>query len=179
VGCSLSLTLCAQTQKPNLPNPIKFTEKSEKVGNVIRAVLTDMGLKIELEDRNAGKFVTRPYEFITGSLTSSEVDKVAIKKDTVTGSWLKARHTVEAILEIVSPVETMVTVHAKVEALSRDADGTDKWIPLESLGTIERRVLGKISTILLGNEGPLDKKGFWGKSPQPVDPRQPRYPTPR
>jgi hypothetical protein len=65
-----------------------------------------------------------------------------------------------------------------VEALNRDVDGTEKWIPMDSLGTFERRILGKISLKLLGNDAPLnEKKGFWGKSPQPVDPRQPRIPT--
>jgi hypothetical protein len=175
--CGLALNLNAQTQKPNLPDPIKFVDKLDKVANVVRAVYSDMGLKIELDDRISGRLVTRPYEFITGSLTSGEVDKVAIKKDTITGNWLKARYSVEAILEIVSPAETMVTIRAKVEALNREADGKEKWLPLESLGTIERRVLGRISVILLGNEAPLDKKGFWGKSPQPVDPRQPKFPT--
>ncbi len=169
----------AQSQKPNLPDPIKFVNKFDTVANVVHAVLDDMGFKIELEDRKAGRITTRPYEFITGSLTSSEVDKVAVRNDTLTGSWLKAQYSVEAILEIVSPTETMVTIRTKVEALNRDVDGTEKWIPLESLGSFERRILGKISTKLLGNDAPVtERKGFWGKSPQPVDPRQPRFPTP-
>jgi hypothetical protein len=44
---------------------------------------------------------------------------------------------------------------------------------------VEKRILGKISMKLLGNE--LDfgsKKGFWDKTPQPADPRRPNpYPT--
>lgn len=147
--------------------------------NVARAVLEEMDFDIEVEDRKGGRIATRPYEFITGSLTSQEVDKVAIKGDTITGSWLKARYSAEVLLEIVSPTETMVTVRTKVEALNRDIDGTEQWKLLESLGTFERRILGKISTKLLGNDLPAsDHKGFWGKSPQPVDPRQPRILTP-
>jgi hypothetical protein len=170
--------LNAEEQKPNLPDPVKFVNKSDKVANAVRAVLENMDLRIELEDRKGGRITTRPYEFITGSLTSSEVDKVAIKNDTLTGSWLKARYSVEVILEIVDPTQTMVTVRTKMEALNRDVDGTEKWIPLESLGTYERRILGKISALLLGNDAPLnEKKGFWNKKPQPVDPRQPRFPT--
>jgi hypothetical protein len=184
-GALLSLLLAAlcflanaQSQKPKLPDPIKFVNTYDIVANVVHAVLDDMGLKIELEDRKGGRIVTRPYEFITGSLTSSEVDKVAIKKDTITGEWLKARYSVEAILEIVSRTETMVTIHTKMEALNRDVDGTERWIPLDSLGTYEKRILGKISAKLMGNDlSTGDKKGFWGKSPQPVDPRQPRFPT--
>jgi hypothetical protein len=70
----------------------------------------------------------------------------------------------------------MVTIRTKMEALNRDVDGTEKWVPLESLGTYEKRVLGKISAKLMGTEQPSERKGFWGKSPQPVDPNK-RFPT--
>jgi hypothetical protein len=171
-------TVAAQTPKPNLPDPIKFVDKFNKVANVVRAVFEDMDFKIELEDRQGGRIVTRPYEFITGTLTSSEVEKVAVKKETFTGSWMKARYSAEAIIEIVSPTETMVTVRTKIEALNRDVDGTEKWVPLDSLGTYERRILGKISTMLLGkDESYEEKKGFWDQNPQPVNSRPPRYPT--
>jgi hypothetical protein len=176
---SAASSLNAESQKPDLPDPIKFMNKFDTVANAVHSALEDLGLKIELEDRKGGRIVTRPYEFITGSLTPSEVEKVAIKKDTVTGSWLKAQYSVEVIMEIVSPTETMVTVETKIQALNRDVDGTQKWITLESLGSIERRVLGKISTKLMaGEDQPGEKKGFWNKSPQPVDPSQPRFPTP-
>jgi hypothetical protein len=178
LGFCAAIPLHAQTQKPNLPDPVKFINKFDIVANVARSVLDDMGYKIEIEDRKAGKIVTRPYEFITGSLTSSEVEKVAVKSDAITGSLQKAQYSVEAILEIVTPTETMVTIRTKMEALSREVDGTEKWIPLESLGIYERRILGKISGKLMHNDKPLDdRKGFWNKNPQPVDPRQPRFPT--
>jgi hypothetical protein len=171
----------AQSQKPNLPNPIKFIQKYDVVANVVREVLDGMGFKIELEDRQAGRIVTKPFEFISGSLTSSEVEKVAIPRDAITGNLLKARYSVEAILEIVSPAETMVTVHTKIEALSKDVDGTEKWVPYDSLGTYERRILGKISTMLMSNKpAQEEEKGFWNQKPRPVNPSQPRLPnTPR
>ncbi len=179
LGFSCVVSVRAQSQKPSLPDPVKFVNKYDVVWNVAHAVLVDMGYTIELEDKKAGRITTKPYEFITGALTSSEVDKVAIKRDTVTGAWLKARYTVETLLEIVSPTETMVTVRTKMEALNRDVDGSQKWVPLESLGTFEKRILGKMSMKLLGNELPLNnKKGFWDKSPQPVDSRTPKpYPS--
>jgi len=171
-------TANAQTQKPSLPDPVKFLNKYEHVANTVREVLLDMGFRIELDDRKSGRIVTRPYEFITGSLTASELDKVAVRRDTITGNWLKAQYSAEVLLEIISPTETMVTVQTTIEALNRDVDGTEKWIRLESIGTFERRILGKISAKLLGRETPPEeRKGFWGKSPQPVDPRRPRFPT--
>jgi hypothetical protein len=170
--------LYAQKQKPNLPDPIKYDKKYDMVANAVYAVLDEMGFQIELDDRHGGKIITRPYEFITGSLTSSEVNKVATKKDAPTDNWIKAHYSVEALLEIVAPSVTMVTIRTKMEALNREIDGKERWVPIESLGTYERRILGKLSTKLLGNDAPAsEKKGFWGQSPQPVDSRQPRFPT--
>ncbi len=175
---NISSVLPAQSQaeKPSLPDPVKFVNKYDIVWNVVHAVLaTDMEYDIELEDKKAGKITTKPYEFITGALTSSEVDKVAIKQDTVTGAWLKAHYVVDATVEIVDAKTTMVTIRTRMEGLRRDLDGSEKWVPLESLGTFEKRILGKISMKLLGNELQFDnKKGFWDKKPQPVDPRAPR-----
>jgi hypothetical protein len=176
-GLAFAFPLKAQSQKPDLPDPVKFIYKFDRVGNMVYAVLEDMGYKIELDDRKGGKITTRPFEFITGSLTSAEVDKVAIKRSPFKGSLIKAQYSVEAIMEIVSPTETMVTIRTKMEALNRDVDGTDKWMPLDSLGTFERRILGKISAKLLEEGAPkIEKKGFWDQSPQPVDPRRPKYP---
>jgi hypothetical protein len=169
--------LSAQSQKPNLPDPVKFLNKFDQVANITRAVFEDLALKIELDDRQSGKITTRPYEFITGSLTPNELDKVAVRKDTLTGTWLKARYATEAVIEIISPTETMITINTSIEALNRNVDGTERWVQLDSLGTIERRILGRISVKLLGFETPEPRKGFWGQKPQPVDPRQPKFPT--
>ncbi len=169
--------LIAQTQKPDLPDPVKFVNKFDIVWNVVKAVLQDMGFSIELEDRKAGRIVTRPYEFITGTLTPSEVEKVAVTKDMDTRSWLRARYSVDALLEIVTPVQTMVTIRTRIEALNRSDDGTEKWVPLDSMGVFEKRVLSKVSMKLLGNDNSETKKGFWNKSPQPINQRPSRLPT--
>jgi hypothetical protein len=177
-GVLLVFPLHAETQKANLPDPIKFMNKFEIVANVVYAVLDDMGFDIELDARKTGKIVTRPLEFISGSLTSSEIEKYAVKKDIRNGNWLKARYSVESILEIVSPTETLVTIRTNIEALNRNIEGTEKWLPLESLGTFEKRILGKISVKLMANEAPsFQRKGFWSQQPQPLDPRQPKSPA--
>jgi hypothetical protein len=172
-GVLFVFPLSAQEQKVNLPDPIKFINKFDIVANVVHAVLDDMGFSIELDDRKTGKIVTRPFEFISGSLTPSEIEKYAVKNEIRNGSWLKARYSVEAVLEIVSPTETLVTIRTTIEALNRNVDGTEKWMPMESLGTFERRILGKVSVKLMGNESPAyQRKGFWSQKPKPIDPRQ-------
>jgi len=169
--------LTAQQQKPNLPDPVKFVNKFDMVANAVRAVLKEQ-YDIELEDRQAGIITTRPYEFISGSLTAGEMKKVAINNNPDTGNWLKARYSVEALLEIVSSTETLVTVRTSIEALNQSVDGTEKWLPLESLGVYERRILGNISKVLMGKNAKTNKEGFWGQSPQPVDSRPSRFPEP-
>ncbi len=169
--------LTAQQQKPNLPDPVKFVNKYDMVANAVRAVLKEQ-YDIELEDRQAGIITTRPYEFISGSLTAGEMKKVAINNNPDTGNWLKARYSVEALLEIVSSTETLVTVRTSIEALNQSVDGTEKWLPLESLGVYERRILGNISKVLMGKNSKTKKEGFWGQSPQPVDSRPSRFPEP-
>jgi glycine betaine/choline ABC-type transport system substrate-binding protein len=177
--CAATFPLIAQTDKPDLPDPVKLLAKQEIVGNAAYTALTEMGFKIELDNRKGGKIITRPYEFITGTLTSNEVDKIAIIKDTPSALWQKAHYTAEVLFEIVSSNETLLTIRTSMEALSRDITGTEKWIPIESRGIIEKRILGKINNILLHtDEMPKEeKKGFWGQRPQPVDPRQPRLPS--
>ena len=172
----LAVPLQAQQQKPDLPDPIKFMNTYDQVLNMTRAVMEEMGFDVELEDRRSGKVVTRPYEFITGSLTASELEKIAVRRDTL-GDWVRARYIVEAVIEIVSPKETMVTINADIEGLNRYMDGTERWIRLDSLGAVERRVLGRISVRLFGTDATSEpRKGFWGQKPQPVDPRQPKFP---
>ena len=166
-----------QQQKPDLPDPIKFLNTSDQVLSVARAAMEEMGLEIERDDRKGGRITARPYEFITGSLTGNETEKLAVLKDTA-GDWIKARYKAEAVIEIVSQKETLVTVNADIEGLTRDVDGTEKWVRLDSLGVVERRVLGRISVILLGTGTPAESRtGFWGQKPQPVDPRLQRFPA--
>jgi hypothetical protein len=174
-GSLPTLPARAQTTKPNLPNPVKFVTKYDVVWNVARSVLIDMGYILQLEDRKGGKITTKPTEIITGSLTFSETSKVAVIHEIQTGNWQRSQATAEALVELVSPTETLVTIRTQIEALDREMDGTEKWVQLESLGTIERKILGKISMKLMGTDLEQNqKKGFWDKSPEPVDSRRPR-----
>jgi hypothetical protein len=160
-----------QLQKPSLPDPIKFINKRDMVMRASRAVLEELGYRIELEDPKGGRLVTRPYEFVSGALTSTEIDKIASKTDSMTATWIRADYVVEATFDVVTPTETLVTVRTQMQGLSRETDGIEKWVPLQSLGSVEKRILGKISMKLLGTEPQFkDNKGFWDKKPAPPTP---------
>jgi hypothetical protein len=166
VMVAFAVPLYSQMQKPSLPDPIKFFSRKDLVMRASRAVLEQMGYQIELDDPKGGRMITKPYEFVSGALTSSEVDKVASKTDSMTGSWLKANCVVEASFEMVSTAETLVTVRTNMKGLNRETDGSEKWMDLQSLGSVEKRVLGKISMKLMGTEPVFkDNKSFWEKKP--------------
>ena len=59
LGFTAAIPLNAQTQKPNLPNPIKFINKFDVVANVVHEVLENMDYKIEIDDRKAGRIVNQ------------------------------------------------------------------------------------------------------------------------
>ena len=52
--------LYAQSQKPDLPDPVKFVSKFDVVANVVYSVFNDMDYKIEVDDRKGGRIATRP-----------------------------------------------------------------------------------------------------------------------
>lgn len=161
-----ALTASAQLPRPSLPDPVKFLNRRDMVMKMSRAVMEQLGYRIELDDPKNGRLVTRPYEFISGALTSSEIDKIASKADSITGSWLRATYVVEAVFETTGSNETLVTVRTQMQGLNREADGTEKWLPLQSLGSVEKRILGKISMKMLGTEPEFkDNKSFWEKKP--------------
>src|SRR5665647_1861506 len=94
IAAAFALPALAQMQKASLPDPVKFLNRREMVMRGSRAVIEQLGYKIELDDPKGGRLVTREYEFVSGALTSTEVDKIAIKTDSITGSWLRAKYVV-------------------------------------------------------------------------------------
>ena len=172
--------LLAQNKPSIPPDPVKYINKFEIVWETARDILNDLGFKIELEDRARGRIVTKPQELIAGALTASELDKVATKPEALNASWLKARYAVEMLVEIVQSSETLVTVRANIEALKRDLSGEESWLACKSNGSLERRILGKLSTKLLSpNLKASEKKGFWDRPPQPVaSPKESPRPLP-
>src|SRR5262245_4211327 len=120
VACLLSVSaLFPQNAKPSLPDPVRFVVKYDVAWGLLRTVATEMGYTIELEDKKGGRLVTKPYQFITGSLTAEELDKVAIKSPKATGVWLRAQYVTEIQSEIISPTQTLVTVRTKIQGLHR------------------------------------------------------------
>ncbi len=155
------------SKQATLPGPFKYLNKFETVWTAARQVLEDMGFKIESEDRANGKIVTKPYEFITGSMTVEELDKVS-SYDSLATAWLKGRYTIEVVLEILQPNETSAAVNAKIEGLQQDLAGNKTWVERRSTGVVERRILGKLSMKLLSPAKEDKKKGFWNQPPQPI-----------
>lgn len=141
----------------------------ENIWTLSHKVLDEMDLKVEMEDRTAGFIRTKPHEFVSGTLAAEELAKVAVLPDPRDGVWVKGRFSLMVETEVVRGAETLVTISTKVEALKREFSGQERWIELKSLGTLERRFLGRLNLKLFGNElESPGKEGFWDKKPQPV-----------
>ena len=163
------LSAAAQNKPSTPPDPVKYIARFDVVWNLVMAILTENNFKIDSVDRGNGRIVTKPYEFITGSLSGSELAKLATPpegyKDAV---WIRGRYKVEVVSEIVQGNETMVTVRVYPQGLRRDVSGKEEWMDWQSDGTIERRLLGRLSVKLLSPTKPNDKKGFWDQPAQTI-----------
>lgn len=154
-------------ERDSLPAPVKFLNKFEVVWDSLKEVLKEMEFEIELEDRPRGRIVTKPHEFISGAIASEALEKLAARPDSSRGIWAKGRYRVEALVEILEPNETMVSVSAEIEGLKRDLANGETWTAWRSNGTLERRILGRLSMKLFAPESQLnEKKGFW-ETPRP------------
>ncbi|MBI1745648.1 MAG: hypothetical protein HYR55_03570 [Acidobacteria bacterium] len=166
---SPAVALRSQSKPSTPPGPVKYISRFNVVWNTITTVLTEMGLKIESVDRGSGHIATKPYEFITGSLSASELGKLAAPPEVYNNvGWIKGRYVVEVIAEIVQGNESMVTVRVSPQGLKRDLSGKDEWVDWRSNGSIERRLLGRLSVKLLSPVKADDKKGFWDQPVQSI-----------
>lgn len=173
------LSTQAQTATGSIPDPLRFYNKYETVWEVARRTLVEsFKFDIETEDRSGGKIRTRFLEFSSGGLTATDLVKFGNAPQLTDASWVKARYSVDVMLERLNGKEILLTVSANVEGQQRDFQSNETWIPCPSNGTLERRIYAKAGTALLGNDFALpDKKSFWEKGPQPV-PSPKIQPTP-
>lgn len=161
--------LGAQTKPSTPPGPVKYIAKFDMVWNMVMAILTENRLKIESVDRGNGRIVTKSNDFITGTLTASEMGKLATPPATHSNAnWIRGRYTVEVVTEIVQGNESMVTVRSTPQALMRDLSGKETWVDWLSNGSIERSILGRLSVKLLSPNKSDDKKGFWDQPAQVI-----------
>jgi hypothetical protein len=159
----------AQGGSSQIPDPLRFYNKYDTVWDVVRKTLVDMQFDVALEDRNAGILRTRSLDFSSGGLTSSDLVKFCNPPALTDSTWVKARYSVEAILERPSSKEVLFTAQVTVEGAKRDFGGTESWVSCPSIGILERRIYSKVGSRLLGNDFVVpDKKGFWEQKPKPV-----------
>ena len=169
LALTASRETCAQGGSNQIPDPLRFYNKFDTVWDVVQRSLADMRFEIALEDRNAGTMRTRPLDFSSGSLTSTDIVKYCNPPMLTDGTWVKARYTVEAVLERPSSREVIFTANVTVEGTKRDFGGTESVVPCPSNGTLERRIYSKVGAKLIGKDFVVpDNKGFWDQKPKPV-----------
>ena len=169
LALSVSQEVLAQGGSSQIPDPLRFYNKYESVWDVVRRTLVEMKFEIALEDRNAGTMRTRSLDFSSGGLTASDLVKFCNPPTLTDATWIKARYTVEALIERPSSKEVLFTALVTVEGSKRDFAGTESWVACPSNGTLEKRIYSRVGSRILGNDFALpDKKGFWEQKPKPV-----------
>jgi hypothetical protein len=159
----------AQGGSRQIPDPLRFYNKYDIVWDVVRRTLVEMQFDVALEDRNAGILRTQSLDFSSGSLTAADIVKFCNPPSLTDGTWVKARYTVEAILERPSSKEVLFTANVTVEGSKRDFSGTESMVTCPSNGTLERRIYSKVGAKLIGKGFAVpENKGFWDQKPKPV-----------
>jgi len=152
-----------------IPDPLRFYAKYSLVWEAVRTTLTEMQMEIRLEDREAGKMYTRPFEFSNPTLASGDLAKFCLTPNLTDGNWVKARYEVESVIERLAGDEVQFTANVTVAGLKRNFQQQEAWVPCPSNGGLERRIYSKVGGKLLGGKfKPVEKKDFWDKQPQPV-----------
>jgi hypothetical protein len=164
-----SQEILAQGGPSQIPDPLRFYNKYDSVWDVVRRTLVDMQFEVAVEDRSAGILRTRSLDFSAGGLTASDLVKFCNPPTLTDATWVKARYSVEAVIERPSSKEVLFTAQVTVEGAKRDFAGAESWVACPSNGTLEKRIYSKVGSRLLGNDFVIpDKKGFWEQKPKPV-----------
>ncbi|MBL8148910.1 MAG: hypothetical protein JNN15_03160 [Blastocatellia bacterium] len=130
-----------KTETP-LPNPYIVTSPRDIVVEAIIVMLKDMNITIDPDNskKEDGTLIAKPYVFIKGTLTASQLEHFSHCPAIDARSWTRGRHTLQIIVEPVDPSRCKVSISAKVEGESQSLSG-NSWITCESKGLLENQIM--------------------------------------
>lgn len=133
------ITFGGKTKVEVLPNPYRFNATLEVVAQAIRQAIQDKHLTLDEQKSRPrdGVFVTTPYVFTQGILTSkAELEHIATLPAADVYTWIKGRYRLEIIMSPVDAEGVNVTVNAVIEGLAQDVLSSN-WVKGESRGVVE------------------------------------------
>lgn len=150
------------------PPPLQVPEELPVTWELIHDVLEKMGYEVDSEDRGEGRITTREDAGISGAGALATLKKVATVASDFVSSFHEARYTLEIRVAFLRPQRTTVSVFASIQGLKRSLDGKESWVRLDSIGTLERRVLNEISFAVTGKRPYHDPLPYWKKRSQEI-----------
>ena len=174
----LAVVSAEGARKPYIPPPLRIYVPFETCWNGIHEVLEARQLSLVREDRGRGLIISDYKDYISGPLTAGHLAKIGQRPELRDGAWLRVQYQFEALVELVSAKETVLTVNANVRALKRDFLGTEQWVDIPSNGELEAGLLTEFGKLLFGSNFELTepKPGFWERDPTYVPEEMERIP---
>ena len=178
-GCLLLTILCtlgirftgvgeaAKDTKGPAP-PLRVHIPFEAAWEGMLRVLKDRGWNLTRKNRGKGEIHTAAREYISGPLTKAHMDKIGERPRLSGAQWKRVHYGYEISVQLVSGVETLMTVDANISALKRGYLGEENWVRIPSTGRLEKNLLTQFGQFLFGQNFSLNKskKGFWGWFPE-------------
>ncbi|MFQ5928477.1 MAG: hypothetical protein ACE5MK_02185 [Acidobacteriota bacterium] len=156
-----------QTKRHFIPPPLRIYIPFEAAWNGMSETLGKNDLEIIRQDRAQGLILSSFREYISGPLTESHISKIGERPKLIDGDWIRVRYRYEVFVEFIKEKETLVTVHANIEALEHKFLGTENWVNIQTNGNLEEKLLTEFGQLLFGQNFTLQepKKGFWERDP--------------
>lgn len=168
---TLSLTATVwnlgQSKGQAIPPPMRIYVPFTAVWNAAVETLENDNLRVLDQNRGRGSIRTRFREYISGSLTEDHLGKIGEAPRLIDGEWVRVNYQYEILIEFIQEKETVITVDANIEALERNFLGNEKWLPIQSNGNLEEKLLINFGQSLFGQSFNLQKpkKGYWERDP--------------
>lgn len=165
-------------RKPYIPPPLRIYVPFEACWDGMHEVLEARQFELVREDRGKGLILTDYKDYISGPLTANHIAKIGQRPKLTDGNWLQVQYQFEALVELVSAKETVVTVNANIRALKRDFLGAEEWVDIPTNGELEAGLLTTFGKLLFGTSFELTepKPGFWERDPTYVPEEMERIP---
>jgi hypothetical protein len=162
------------------PGMFRLEIPFETAWSAMLDLLREEGWNIEKEDHTAGEILTAYKEYISGSMTETQLAKVAEVRPLGDGDWIRADLRYDIQIQLVEPRVTLVTIQAGFRALSRSFLGEQKWHSLPSLGKKEAELLFRLGRRLFGDRFELEGSAWdWLQIEPPAVPPEGRTNQPR
>ncbi|MCS6885798.1 MAG: hypothetical protein RMM17_05520 [Acidobacteriota bacterium] len=132
-------------QQQSIPNPYVVSYPKDVVVERLAGYFKDSQMQLDttFTRKEEGFLVTKPFVFVKGTLTRSQLDRFGSCPAAEKRNWTRARATFQITVEATAPDQSRITVSSKLEGLSQELTGSS-WVSCKSNGQMELQILEQI-----------------------------------